>query len=324
MKTSGYSSVLAPQLERFLSHKRSLGFAYRAEARLLGKLDAQAADEAADAVLDESLVRRFVSGGTRGCRSHRLTVVRQLARFLALEQPRTFVPPRRFLGIRRTKPVLRILSREEARRFFEACDTLSDSARYPHRGLIHGTALRTLLLTGMRRGELLALRQRDVDLDGGVLFVQRGKFGKSRYVPLAADGVRLLRAYAEALHVHAGGRTHDAAFFPGPDGLRSCEPTGLYWSFRTVLDRIGIVHRGRGEGPRLHDLRHCFAVLRLLSWYEQGADLNVKLPLLATYLGHLGIETCQIYLHMTRDLVGEVTHRFEERFGSLITAKTAP
>jgi integrase/recombinase XerD len=321
MNTRVYSSPLASRLDRFLSHKRSLGFAYCAEARLLGKLDRLAVGEAANMILDEPLVRRFVSDGTRSCRLHRLTVVRQFARFLAIEEPRTFVPPRRFLGIRRSRPVIRILSRQEAGRFFEACASLPDSPRYPHRGLIYGTALRILLLTGMRRGELVALRQQDVDLSAGVLFVHRGKFGKSRYVPIAADVVDMLRAYDDVLGVHVPGRSRDVAFFPGPNGLRPCCPTGLYLSFRTVLHRIGIAHGGRGKGPRLHDLRHSFAVLRLLTWYEQDADLNAKLPLLATYLGHLGVETCQIYLHMTRDLVGEVTHRFEERFGDIITTQ---
>ena len=84
------------------------------------------------------------------------------------------------------------------------------------------------------------------------------------------------------------------------------------------------MHGGRGEGPRLHDLRHSFAVFRLLSWYEQGVDLRAKLPFLATYLGHVGLETSQVYLHMTRDLVGEVTRRLEARFGDIITARVVP
>jgi integrase/recombinase XerD len=69
----------------------------------------------------------------------------------------------------------------------------------------------------------------------------------------------------------------------------------------------------------VHDLRHSFAVLRLLRWYEFDADLGVKLPLFATYLGHIGMVTSQVYLHMTRDLVGEVIRREMDRFGDLIT-----
>lgn len=319
-----FQSPLAPQLDRFLAHKRSLGFAYRNEGWLLGEIDRLAAGEPASAIVDEPLVRRFVTEGTRGSRSHRLTLVRQLARFLAIEEPRTFVPPRRFLGVRRRSPALRVLSREEVGRLLEACDALAESARYPRRPLIHGTALRTLLLTGMRRGEVLGLKLRDVDLDAGMLFVRSGKFGKSRYVPLAADLAESLRVYHDGLSARLPTRGPDDAFFPGPDGHRACRPAGLYWSFREALDLAGIAHGGRGEGPRLHDARHAFAVLRLLAWYEQGADLRAKLPLLATYLGHLGIESSQVYLHMTRDLVGEVTRRLEDRFGNIITVEVEP
>lgn len=322
MKTSQYSSPLAPALDRFLAYKRSLGLVYRSEEYVLRKLDAVAVGKT---VLDEPLVRRFIAEGRSGAsRLGRLALARQLARFLAIEEPRTFVPPRRFLGAHRyQRPAVRCLSREEAGRFFAVCGGLPDTWCYPHRGLIQGTALRTLLLTGMRRGELLALRQRDVDWEAGVLFVRRGKFGKSRYLPLAGDVVDMLRAYREALRLPASSRTQEAAFFPGPDGRRTGDRTTLYWSFRTVLDRCGIPHGGQGVGPRMHDLRHTFAVLRMLTWYEQGADLHVKLPLLATYLGHVGIESSQVYLHMTYDLVGEVTQRFEARFGDVITIQAA-
>ena len=96
-------------------------------------------------------------------------------------------------------------------------------------------------------------------------------------------------------------------------------PKTLYSVFREVLDLAQIRHLGRGRGPRLHDLRHSMAVFRLLSWYEAGADLRAKLPLLATYLGHVGLASTQDYLHMTEDLIGEVMKRQRAAFGDLIT-----
>ena len=318
-----FTSSIAPNLYRFLSHKRSLGYVYGLEERLLGELD-KVASTTTETLLDETLVRRFVTMGCRSTRSHRLSLVRQLARFLVGEEPGTFVPPRRYLGVRRQRPVLRVLSREEAGRFLRACEALTGRNANPHRKLIHGTALRTLLLTGLRRGELLALTIRDVDLENGVLAVCGGKFGKSRYVPVAVDLARMLRAYHDELNAKVPGRRPDDAFFPGADGRRACHPGRLYGSFRRALDIASIEHGGRGQGPRLHDLRHTFAVLRLLAWYEQDVDLLVKLPMLATYLGHVGLETTQVYLHMTRDLVGEVGRRMETHFGDIITAKVTP
>jgi integrase len=322
---SGFTSPIAEQIDRFLAHKRGLGFAYVSEEWLLGELDRLAADlKPEEGILGEPMIRRFLADGTRGSRTHRLTLFRQLARFLVVEEPRTFVPPRRFLGVRCQKPVIRVLSRDEVGRFLKACCALTDSLQYPCRGLIHGTLLHVLLMTGLRRGEALALKVSDVDLDAGLIVVRCGKFGKSRFVPVAEDLAERLRKYEGEMRVYVHDRCSVDAFFPGPDGHSAGRPDCLYKSFRRALDIAGIKHGGRGEGPRLHDLRHGFAVLRLLAWYEQGADLSVKLPLLATYLGHLGISSSQVYLHMTLDLVGEVNRRYEAHFGHVITAEVLP
>jgi integrase/recombinase XerD len=312
---SSFASPFAPQLERLLAYKRALGFGYLREEAYLREFDSFASSWS-EAVLSEALVRHYLAA-SEGSRPQRLTVLRALGRFCILGEPRTFVAPRRFLGIRRRRPVLRIFSRAEASRFLEACDALPDTPAYPC-GLIHGTALRTLLLTGLRRGELQALRGEDVDLDEEIITVRCGKFGKARFVPLAADLAHRLRLYRQAISRRFGHRRPEDAFFPRADGRLPVARTSLYKSFRRVLKLAGIEHLGRGRGPRLHDLRHAFAVLRLLTWYEARADLRAKLPLLATYLGHVGLATSQIYLHMTEDLVGEVNQRLLDHFGDLI------
>lgn len=318
---STWSSPLGDLLERFLAHKRALGFGYRREEALLHELDFVASRSSARWV-SQTLMREYLSAFSQAARPARLTVLRQLARFAVLEEPRTFLPPSRFLGIRRRRPTIRVLSRDEACRFLDACDRLPDGSPDPQ-WIVHSIALRTLLLTGLRRGEALCLRDRDVDLDQSLLTVVHGKFGKTRIVPLAQDLTHRLRSYRASLSAIGFPRRPDDAFFPRADGHRQTSPKSLYKSFRRVLEIAGIEHRGRGEGPRLHDLRHSFAVLRLLSWYEVSADLGTKLPLLATYLGHVGLATSQVYLHMTGDLAGEVTRRQLHRFGDLITAEAS-
>ncbi len=317
---SAFTSVFEWHLQRFLAHKRSLGFAYRREEGYLREFD-RFARPIHEAVLSEEVVRGYLSGVSASSRPHHLTMIRQLARFLLLEEPRTFIPPERFLGARRRRPVIRVLSPAEAGRFLDACDRLPDSSRIPRR-LVHGTALRVLLLTGLRRGEALGLRERDVDLAASLLTVHRGKFGKTRFVPIAADLSDRLRSYRDNVAAHVAPRRPGDAFFPRADGRQAASLASLYKSFRMALAIAGIEHRGRGEGPRLHDLRHTFAVLRLLSWYEADADLGAKLPLLATYLGHAGLANCQVYLHMTGDLVAEVTRLQLAHFGGLITEVT--
>lgn len=307
---------VASQIARFLAHKRTAGFAYSREEGFLKELGRLAQSRQA-AFLSEALAREYLSRWTAASRPNRLTVVRVLARFLAIEDPRTFVPHARFLGIRRRRPVVRAFSREEARRFLAACDLFSRARAHPF-GLVHSMALRVLLLTGLRRGELLALRDEDVDLADGVITVRRGKFGKARYVPLAPDLVHRLQVYRGAL-TRAVTTRSASAFFPRSQGQKPLGRRTLYRSFRRTLELAGISHLGRGQGPRLHDLRHSFAVLRLLRWYETGADLRVKLPLLATYLGHVGLRSSQVYLHLTEDFASELTKRQLDRFGDIIT-----
>jgi integrase len=311
------TSPFAPHIERLLAHKRALGIAYARERRFLAEFERLTVG-CSDAVLSEELVRQYLTGRTDGGRPNRLTVIRALAMFLSLEEPRTFVPPPRFLGIRKCRPAIRALSRDEAARFLLACDALPETTACP-RAMLRGTALRMLLLTGLRRGEVLALQDQDVDLHEHVLTVRDGKFGKSRFVPIASDLSSRLQDCRDALVAYVGVRHPQDAFFPGRDGRRPLKEQTLYRSFRQVLELAGIHHLGRGRGPRLHDLRHSFAVLRLLSWYEAGANLRAKLPLLATYLGHVGLSSTQDYLHLTEDLAGQVVARQRAAFGDLIT-----
>lgn len=310
-------NALGSQIERFLVYKRTIGYSYCREEAFLKELG-RFVSSRGEATLSEALVRDYLSQWSQASRPHRLTVVRRVAQFLAFDAPHTFIPPPRFLGIRRRRPTVRVFSREEASRFLAACDLLSEVCVYPV-GLVHSIALTTLLLTGLRRGELLALRDEDVDLHEAVLTIRSGKFGKSRFVPIAPDLAQRLRVYRATVSRDIAPLRPTNAFFPRPQGHQPIAGKSLYRSFRRTLELAGIRHLGRGQGPRLHDLRHSFAVFRLLRWYETGADLRVKLPLLATYLGHIGLTSLQVYLHLTEDFASELTRRQLDRFGDLIT-----
>jgi integrase len=183
--------------------------------------------------------------------------------------------------------------------------------------VVHGTALTLLNVTGLRLGEALRLTIADVDLSRGLLHVRLTKFGKSRLIPISADVIQRLRACGGSVEQRLGPRPGDARFFVGPTG-KPVSKNALRDSFHAVLKRAGIAEHG-GRRPRLHDLRGTFAVHRLLRWYEQNADLDAKLPLLVTYLGHVSLHSSQRYLQLARDLLGEVTRRHQACFGHLIT-----
>lgn len=322
--TTPFRSPLASQLERFLALKRGAGYRYRDESRLMHELDRFLTGHLAstsDPVLTLAIARDYLARrGTESdsTRVHRLTIVREFTRFLRLEDARTQVPGPRFLGIVRRTFVPRVLSRAEGRRFIYACGQLPPDPRSPIRHVVLGTALRLLYLTGLRRGEVLRLTRADVDLDVGVLRIRHTKFGKSRLVPVAADLVRRLTECCRVVRAHLGDGDPAMPFFPHATGRRYA-PNALRHAFQQILDLADIPRVQGGRRLRLHDLRHSWAVLRLTLWCEPNVDLGAKLPLLATYLGHVDLASSQRYLQLTQDLVAEVTRRHQARFGHLIS-----
>jgi integrase/recombinase XerD len=318
-----FISLLARQLTGFLDLKRAMGYRYSTEEYTLRELDLFLSIRLApdDPLLTMDIVRDFIArrdNESETTRSHRLTLIREVCRFLRLEDPRTVMPDRRFLRIVRRRFVPRVFTRDEGHRFLEACTELPRCERSPIRDVVLGSALPLLYLTGLRTGELLRLTQADVDLGAGTLRVNHTKFGKSRVVPLAPDLIRRLQNCREQVIKHFGTCLTDQPFFPSPRGGGRYSKTALRAAFQHVLKTAGIEGIGGNCHMRLHDLRHSFAVLRLLLWCEQNVDLGAKLPLLATYLGHVGLASSQRYLQLTQDLMGEITRRHQARFGYLI------
>jgi integrase len=326
-----FSSSLASQLDRFLALKRAVGCRYEGEASLLRALDRFLTTHLppADPVITLELVRAWVArrgSESETTRGHRLSLIRELCRFLARDEPRTAVPDRHFLRIVRERFVARVLTRQEGRAFLAACAELPVFRSSPLRGVVLGSLLRLLYMTGLRLGEARRLSNEDVDLAQGLLRVRQSKFGKSRLVPIAPDVCSHLRACRTTIEHRRGRRPLDAPFFPTPRGtLYSVySSSAVEIAFRQVLGIAAITERCAGQRLRVHDLRHSFAVLRLLLWCEQGGDVNAKLSLLATYLGHVGIASTQRYLQLTADLRGEVSRRHASRFGHLISERAEP
>lgn len=316
-----FGSPLAPQLSRFLAMKYAMGYRYREEGRVLRDLDRFLTTRlsSVDPLITPAIVHEYVArrgAESETTRSHRLTLIREVCRFLRLDDTRVVVPDRRSLRIVPRKFVPRVLSRDEGGRFLQACGELPPGQASPMRGAVLGTALRLLYLAGLRAGELLRLTQADLDVDANTLHIRHSKFDKSRVVPIAPDLVQHLVRCRILATERYGPCAPDMPLFPSPRGGQY-SITALRGAFHHTLKTAGI-ERTTNSRIRLHDLRHSFAVLRLLLWCEQNVDLGAKLPLLATYLGHVGLASSQRYLQLTQDLMGEITRRHQARFGYLI------
>jgi integrase len=218
-----FSSPVAAALHRFLAFKRAAGYLYHTEAQALRVLDRFLTQHLvpADPLISWDVIRAYVARQgqeSETTRTHRLSLIRQVCRFLALEESRTAIPGPRFLEINRERFVPRVLTRDEGRRFLQACATFASPHRSPLRNTILGTALALLYLTGLRAGEVLDLTEADVDLDTRVLQVRDTKFGKSRLVPLADDVAARLADCRAAVARRLGPRFPEAPFFPAPSG----------------------------------------------------------------------------------------------------------
>jgi len=243
-------------------------------------------------------------------RLNRMSLLRQFCIYLSQFDSRTCVIHQSFLP-RRDRPAPYIYSQQEVCLILETAQKIGpDGSLRPN---LISTVIGLLYSTGIRIGEALKLTLADVDIQGELLTIRETKFKKSRYVPLSPSTTQHL---SEFLHQREAARfstTPAAPVFISPSG-RAYGPARICTIFLEILRSIDL--RGpKGErGPRIHDFRHTFAVNRLALWYQQDGNINAKLPLLATYLGHSSLTGTEIYLHATAELLEKTSSRFKNHF----------
>jgi len=173
---------------------------------------------------------------------------------------------------------------------------------------------RLLYGCGLRISEALNLRVEDIDLHDGILTVIDGKFNKDRLVPLGEENSHRCCEYMKTVHLFSD---KSAYLFPSPNEQRITHGNA-YKNFRRFLWQARISHGGWGKGPRLHDIRHTFAVHCLRQWVIQGKDLAAYLPVLKTYLGHGSFRDTSHYLRLTAEMYPDITAKVEQAFGYII------
>jgi integrase/recombinase XerD len=236
----------------------------------------------------------------------RLSVARGFARHLATIDPASEVPSKDLLPATRPRIAPYIYTDEEIAALIAAARRLTP----PLRAARHQTLIGLLAVTGMRPGEALALDRQDVDLRHGVLHVRAGKQNKQREVPLHESTISALREYA---------RQRDArfptpstpAFFISARGRRMARRE-LNQTFTRLIGEVGLEGRGTRARPRPHDLRHAFAVRTLLDWQRAGEDIDRRMPLLSTYLGHVDPASTYWYLEAVPALLEPIGRRLEQ------------
>jgi integrase/recombinase XerD len=321
--TPVFSSRLAPVFARYVDLKRALGRRFDLPARTLQFLDRFLCDQSAKypdlnaaAFQAWSHTQEHVTSGVRRAR---MLEVCCFCLYRRRTEPQCFVPdPSSFPPYhQRLKPY--IFSEAEVARLLRASSGLKRYPLSPLRPEVIRLAIILLFTTGIRRGELLGLTLGDYNRRESTLHIRETKFYKSRLLPInsgIADEIdRYLRARAQRKLPVSSDAT---LIWNASRGGRAYSGTSLQRSLRPLLKQCSIL-TARGRLPRIHDFRHSFAVNALLRWYRAGADIETKLPLLATYLGHGSAVSTHYYLHFIEPLRTAASKRFANHYGELVS-----
>jgi integrase/recombinase XerD len=237
--------------------------------------------------------------------AYRLSAVRGFAAYLQPRMSGIQVPPADLLPLRTRRATPYLYSGEDIAALMTAARTL-------HTSLVaatYETLIGLLAVTGLRVGEALNLDRADVDLAAGMLTVVNGKFGKSRQVPLHPSTVARLGDYARRRDGFIP-VPRSSTFFLSTAGTRLSD-CRVEATFRALVRSAGLQPRSARCRPRLHDLRHTFAVSTVLDWYRDGQDVQARMPLLSTYLGHVDPSATYWYLSAAPELMALACARLE-------------
>jgi integrase len=297
-------SGLHDHLRDYLRVRRALGFKLERHGQLLG----QFLDELEAGGIDTITIAGALAWATKSPRfssPKRLQAIRAFARYLDSIGVPVEVPASDLLPDRRRRAVPYLYSDQQIAALLDAAGTLCT----PHRAATLQTLIGLLAVTGMRRGEAIALDRDDFDPDTRAIVIRHGKFDKARELPLHSTTVNAVSAYLRRPDRPAAAGA-DRALLVGDDGRR-VSPNVVNHEFRTLVQRAGLRPRSEGCRPRAHDLRHTFAVRTLLDVYRCGEPIGPRIVALSTYLGHSDPSHTYWYLEAAPDLLALATERLE-------------
>jgi integrase len=301
---------LRHELDRYLAVRRSLGYRLATDERVLHRFVDFAEAQLAQHITTALFLRWQSTFGRAGRQTWaaRLGIVRLFAQWLHGLDPTHEVPPRGLIPSRHRRMRPYIYSETEIVAIVDAATKLPSV--YGMRGLTCSTLFGLIAVTGLRISEALGLDTLDVDLVEGVLRIRHGKLDKERLIPLAESVTERLRVYTGERDRLLGRAPEPFFVTCGGDRLGDC---GARYNFAQVCQRIGLrvpqEYRRHGRGPRIHDLRHSFAVRTILDWYRTGKDPSREMLKLTTYLGHVLPENTYWYIEAVPELLELASHR---------------
>lgn len=309
------TAPVSDTVERFLEHKRAIGRKYlseEAELRLLVRFAQQhritGVDQLTAVVLEDFFASR--ARGRPRSFNHLVGVVACLLDWMVNQGLLTVSPLT--TRWRRTSPdrLPFLFDATQARRLLDAAAALPDNARAAQRGPTYHAVFALAYGLGLRAGEVCGLKIGDIDTERGLLEVVGGKFGKSRLVPYGPRIAELVGAQLERRRAGGPALDTDAPLFTF-DGHRRIHPGTASQTFHHLIPSLDLPVPAGVTPPRLHSLRHSFAVGCLLRWYREGVDPSSRLFQLSTFMGHVDPVSTAVYLTITPALLEQANQRFE-------------
>jgi integrase len=301
---------LGKALDEYLAVRRSLGTELRGCGRLLRRF-VEFMDKEGAVFITTKLALQWATQPKKVQRAHwakRLGMVRRFAEYLSGTDPRTEIPAAELLPYRFQRKPPYIYTDDEILALIAAAQKPPSPGGL--RAQTYSTLLGLIAVTGMRISEPLGLDCSDVDFKRGVLTVRQTKFDKSRLVPIHPSTNEELLKYARCRD-RAFPNPRTKSFFLSERGTRPRAKAVQEW-FARLSRRIGLRGPEDSRGPRIHDLRHRFAIKTLVNWYRAGENVDQLMPVLATYLGHGHVADTYWYISATPELLELAARRLEE------------
>jgi site-specific recombinase XerD len=321
--SSRFHSCMAAGIARFLEHHRALGKRFANEEHALRLLDhylveheVMAIEQVTSAVLESFLSSR--PRNTARSYNHLVSVLGRLFRWLVAQQRLPHSPmnvrPRRCTQQR--APFL--FESFQIDRLLTLAAQLRDAPHGYQRGITYRLIFALMYALGLRVGEIARLCRKDVDLGRQYLLIRQTKFAKTRIVPFGPHVAEALQRYLQERERRHGALCSDDPVFSVAKGGR--QPLGsksISRTFQYLLPHLNLTVAAGVAPPRLHCLRHSFAVATLLRWYRAGIEPSTRLIYLSTFLGHVNPTSTAVYLTITADLFQQANERFH-RFAAPI------
>ena len=308
-------STLRAAAQNYLMMRRALGFKLISQGRLLLEFIGYCEQQQLDHVRTDAAVDWATNppkgGHDRVYQARRLMVVRDFARHLAAIDPATEIPPGGVLPYHERRVAPHIYTAGEINALIVAAEQLRPRLRVATWQMLLGL----LAVTGMRISEACNLNDDDIDSDSGVVRIIDSKFNKSRQVLVHASTLTALADYRRQRDLLAVTATSDALLVTGR-GTR-LSPEYARQTFVQLIETAGIRARPGQRRPRLHDIRHSVAVWTLLDFYRDGGDVQARLPLLSTWLGHIDPKSTYWYLQAVPELLALAAGRLEPDSGQV-------